>query len=174
MSSVITCGNTLRVVGITSVNCEEWVTTDLAANLLGVTSVPLYETLGTTMMALILNQTEMSTIFGSDKSLLNVLALGLDGEGDRPYELRFLKNLVVFGEASAKLIKLCRQYGINLVRYNFLLEEARQEKAVDENWQEIDYTQVKRDSIFTISYTSGTEKDPKGAMLTNENFLCAI
>jgi long-chain acyl-CoA synthetase len=38
--------------------------------------VPLYETLGTTMMALILEQTEMSTIFGSDKCLLNVLNLG--------------------------------------------------------------------------------------------------
>lgn len=37
----------LNVLGITSVNCEQWVVTDLASNLLGITSVPLYETLGT-------------------------------------------------------------------------------------------------------------------------------
>lgn len=43
-----------NILGITSVNCEEWVTTDLAANLLGIATVPLYETLGTTMMELIL------------------------------------------------------------------------------------------------------------------------
>jgi long-subunit acyl-CoA synthetase (AMP-forming) len=66
----------LKVAGITSVNSEQWVTTDLTCNLLGITTVPLYETLGTTMMALILEQTEMSTIFGSDKCLLNVLNLG--------------------------------------------------------------------------------------------------
>lgn len=33
---------------------------------------------------------------------------------------------------------------------------------------------MRRESIFTISYTSGTENNPKGAMLSNENFLSAI
>lgn len=37
-----------------------------------------------------------------------------------------------------------------------------------------DHTLTKRDDIFTISYTSGTEKDPKGVMLSNENFISAI
>ena len=37
---------TLKVAGICSVNREEWIMTDLALNLLGITSVPLYETLG--------------------------------------------------------------------------------------------------------------------------------
>lgn len=36
----------LNVLGISSVNREEWIMTDLAANLLGITTVPLYETLG--------------------------------------------------------------------------------------------------------------------------------
>lgn len=44
----------LKVAGITSVNCEEWIVTDMACNLLGVTTVPLYETLGAQMMELIL------------------------------------------------------------------------------------------------------------------------
>ena len=44
----------MKVVGITSVNCEQWICTDLATNLLGLTSVPLYETLGSQAMSLIL------------------------------------------------------------------------------------------------------------------------
>ena len=39
-------GLDLKVVGICSINREEWIVTDLAVNLLEVTSVPLYETLG--------------------------------------------------------------------------------------------------------------------------------
>lgn len=45
----------LSIIGIVSINREEWVVTDLASNLLDVTSVPLYETLGGEMLNLILN-----------------------------------------------------------------------------------------------------------------------
>jgi long-subunit acyl-CoA synthetase (AMP-forming) len=41
---------TLKVIGICSVNREEWLMTDLACNLIDVTSVPLYETLGDEML----------------------------------------------------------------------------------------------------------------------------
>ncbi len=36
----------IKVSGICSVNREEWIMTDLASNLLEITAVPLYETLG--------------------------------------------------------------------------------------------------------------------------------
>ena len=38
----------------------------------------------------------------------------------------------------------------------------------------IDHNDADRKAIFTISYTSGTEKDSKGVMISNENFLSAI
>jgi long-subunit acyl-CoA synthetase (AMP-forming) len=44
----------IEVVGICSVNREEWLVTDLACNLLNITSVPLYETLGEQMLQVIL------------------------------------------------------------------------------------------------------------------------
>jgi long-chain acyl-CoA synthetase len=68
----------LKVVGICSVNREEWILTDLASNLLEITSIPLYETLGHQMLLLILKQTEMTTLFGNCKSLLNVLNMAED------------------------------------------------------------------------------------------------
>ena len=109
-------------------NCEEWVTTDLAANLLGITTVPLYETLGAAMMQLMLEQTQMSTIFGSDKCLMNIISLAAQEEsiantqGQLPGELRYLENLVVFGIPSEALVEVCKQYGIMLWEYGALID----------------------------------------------------
>lgn len=61
---------TLKSVGIVSINREEWLVTDLACNMVGVTSVPLYDTLGDEMVRLIIEQTEMQTLFGSDTCLV--------------------------------------------------------------------------------------------------------
>ena len=63
----------IEVIGICSVNREEWLVTDLACNLLNITSVPLYETLGEAMLQVILKQTEMTTLFGSDVCISNIL-----------------------------------------------------------------------------------------------------
>lgn len=63
----------LKTIGIVSINREEWLITDLACNLLEITSVPLYETLGGELLNTILTQTEIKTLFGSDVCLINVL-----------------------------------------------------------------------------------------------------
>jgi len=116
------------------------------------------------MMALILEQTEMSTIFGSEKCLLNVLNQGANPDGSKPEGLRFLKNMIVFDkEISEKLASLCKKYDIKLYLYSDLIQDSKN----DTKAPEYDHTQTKRDAIFTISYTSGTENNPKGAMLTN-------
>ena len=88
----------LKTVGLCSINREEWLITDLACNLLGITSVPLYDTLGDEMLQLILNQTEMTTLFGSSAGLLKLANLlvdsfGLDKGKTLPLDFK-LKNFV--------------------------------------------------------------------------------
>lgn len=103
----------LKVLGICSINREEWIVTDLAANLLGITTVPLYETLGADMLTLILNQTQMTTMFGSEKSLTNIITIGA-AKG----ELNHLKQLICFDQASEGLRKLCEEHGLHLHNYH--------------------------------------------------------
>jgi len=57
---------------------------DLACNLIDVTSVPLYETLGNEMLEIILDQTELTTLFGSDKCLRGVLTALYQTQNKRP------------------------------------------------------------------------------------------
>mmetsp|Transcript_39427 Transcript_39427/g.29115 ORF Transcript_39427/g.29115 Transcript_39427/m.29115 type:complete len:169 (+) Transcript_39427:145-651(+) len=104
-------GVTLQVLGICSVNREEWLMTDLAANLLRVTSVPLYETLGHATLLLILQQTKMQTLFGNEKSLIGVLNMVLN-------EDVFLKNIVTFDPISDEIWNLCQKKGLELLSYH--------------------------------------------------------
>jgi long-chain acyl-CoA synthetase len=78
-----------------------------------------------------------------------------------------LQNFVVFGEISPEMAQRCDKYSIRLWEYNKLIEE-------EKGHEELDHRGTRREDIFTISYTSGTENNPKGVMLSNENFISAI
>ena len=62
------------------------------------------------------------------------------------------------------------------MEYDALIEEEREADGgiMGDKMQPFDHNETRRDSIFTISYTSGTENNPKGVMLSNENFISAI
>jgi long-chain acyl-CoA synthetase len=106
----------LEVVGICSVNREEWLVTDLACNLIDVTSVPLYETLGDDMLDTVLGQTEMTTLFGSDVCLKNILKL-VNGKSLN------LKKMVTFDKVvSDQLKEAAEACKITLISYHELLE----------------------------------------------------
>lgn len=93
------CDKTIETIGICSVNREEWLVTDLACNLLSVTSVPLYETLGDEILQIILDQTEMTTLFGSDAAIKSILTLM------QKTKLNFLKQIVIYDEECSAQLK---------------------------------------------------------------------
>lgn len=156
-------GATLEMVGICSINREEWVVTDLACNLLGITSVPLYETLGEEMLSLILSQTEITTLFGSQKCLTNIMKL-LKSKFDR--SKMKLAHVICYDPITDELNELLEELGIKATLYQDMVK-TQVEALVSSESNNID-------QIFTISYTSGTSGNSKGVMLSNGNFLAAI
>ncbi len=52
-----------RLVGLYSRNRYEWVIAEQACNAYGLTSVPLYDTLGADAVAFVIGQTRMVTVF---------------------------------------------------------------------------------------------------------------
>lgn len=65
----------MKLVGIYSKNRYEWFVTDWACILFGLTSVPLYDTLGIENLTFCLNQTLMTTIFVSNGTIKTLLKL---------------------------------------------------------------------------------------------------
>jgi len=68
------------------------------------------------------------------------------------------------------LKKLCKEHDIQIQNYH---DAINYQRAIAEN-ETYDHNQAELEAIFTISYTSGTEKNSKGVMLSNRNFMSAI
>lgn len=66
-SNITDEGNDLKIIGIFAKNSANWMLVDLACILSGLTSVTLYDTLGTESTSFIVNQCELKTIFCETK-----------------------------------------------------------------------------------------------------------
>lgn len=62
-------GEKLRLFGIFAKNRAEWTLTDIAANLFGFTTIPIYDTLGDENITYVFNHTQMNTVFVSEGAL---------------------------------------------------------------------------------------------------------
>ena len=62
-------GERLKLFGIFSKNRAEWTITDIAANLFGLTTIPIYDTLGDENITYVFNHTQITTVFVNDGAL---------------------------------------------------------------------------------------------------------
>lgn len=115
------------------------------------------------MLEIILKQTEMTTLFGSDVCLKNILKL-ISGKKTN------LKQVVTFDKSISDQLKEAADTNkISIISYHDLIEKHR-----ESGYEILDEKKNSLDTVFTISYTSGTSGNSKGVMLSNRNFLSAI
>lgn len=81
-------------IGFYAKNREEWITMDIAAIFSGVTSVALYDTLGTESMEHIMSQCKVKTLFLSGDKIKTITKNKSEGK------LRDLEVLVYCGEGA--------------------------------------------------------------------------
>ena len=149
-------------MGIYSKNCPEWVLTDLATATLGGTVVPIHETFGQNAVELIINETQLSTITTLSCNLKSLIFLKNTGKADS------LKFLVSIDEFDNEVETEAKEAGITLFTINEVVEKGKKFKKED-----LDSSLPSSDSIYTLSYTSGTTDDPKAVILTHGNFVSA-
>ena len=143
-------------IGIFSSNSPEWTITDLAILNIRAVVVPFFSTASREQCKYIVDETEMKLMFVGDQEQFDKALWLLDNTDT-------LQSVVVYNNSLSLTDKRCRlfqDYMAAEVDPGIGLEEVQKSSTVSD--------------LATIIYTSGTTGEPKGVMLTNENFLYAF
>ncbi len=147
-------------VALLSENRPEWSITDLAILCLGAVSVPIYTTQAVEQVRYILHDSGARFLFISGKRVHRHARRGLEGVETIEKTIFFDPEAVSLTPGAWTLEQL-EERGV---------EQERDEPGVFEECVE----QGRAEDLATIIYTSGTTGEPKGVMLTHENFVSNI
>jgi long-chain acyl-CoA synthetase len=148
-------------VAIISENRPEWSITDLAILSLRAVNVPIYTTQAPDQVRYILEDSGAKILFVSGKKVFQHAAPGIEGVESLEKLVFFDADSVPANWTNALSLEKLEQRGAEL--------ERQDHEAFDRILQE-----VKPEDLATIIYTSGTTGEPKGVMLTHENFASNI
>lgn len=146
-------------IAIISENRPEWSLTDIAILSLRAVNVPIYTTQAVEQIRYILEDSGAKMLFVSGKKLLKHAEQAIQS-------VERIEKLVFFDD-DGKLEGDNRSATLSEV-----------EQLGDEAGDSIDFdkllAEINADDLATIIYTSGTTGEPKGVMLTHENFVSNI
>ncbi len=148
-------------VAIISENRPEWSITDLAILSLRAVNVPIYTTQAPDQVRYILEDSGAKILFISGRKTFQHAAPGIEG-------VESLEKLIFF-DADAIPEELQRAMPLETLEKKGVEAHRIDSEAFDRFLSE-----VKADDLATVIYTSGTTGEPKGVMLTNENFASNI
>lgn len=146
----------LRFASIYGKNTLEWILTDIACNLYGISTVPVYDTLGDDAVQHMFEETELTTLFLTADHVKKITAKIKNGT------FKFLKTLVILDEINLIPEDLKNLEGVTWFKFNDLVKSG-------ETLLPVELPKVTPEDISFFSYTSGTTGNPKGAMASHKN-----
>jgi long-chain acyl-CoA synthetase len=148
-------------VAIISENRPEWSLADLAILAIRAVNVPIYTTQAVEQVRFILENSGAKMLFISGKKLWR--------HAEQAFRSVEQLEKIVFFDAEEKVDDESR--AITLAD----LEAAgREHRKIDSEIVDRSLDEIKPDDLATIIYTSGTTGEPKGVMLSHENFVSNI
>lgn len=152
-------GMSFKFMSIYSKNTVEYILADIGTCMYGITSIPIYATLGEEATEFAFDQTKMTTCMIT-ADLVETL---MKNKANKGY-FKYLKNLIIvdIGNFDEKLVD---KYPNLFKIYSF--DDIK--KLGRENLR--NWVNAKPDDIYCFSYTSGTTGTPKGAMISHGNIV---
>ncbi|CAD6195685.1 unnamed protein product [Caenorhabditis auriculariae] len=143
-------------IGIYSRNCPEWTISEIAVHNFSNVSVPLYDTVLKKDLVYIGKLTELELVLVDTEQRAKMLI-------DNVAELPHLKHVVIFEKPSENLRKLAKNASINLLALDEMIELGAKGT--------LKHCPPSPETVASITFTSGTTGNPKGAVLTHKNLI---
>lgn len=148
-------------IAIISENRPEWSLADLAILSLRAVNVPIYTTQAVDQIRFILENSGAKILCISGKKLFKHAEQAIES-------VETLEKIIFFDEDALP------ENNDRAITLESLEKIGIEAKKIDSESYENSLKQVKTDDLATIIYTSGTTGEPKGVMLTHENFTSNI
>lgn len=148
------------IVSIMSTNRKEWILTDLACQSFSLPNTTLYTTLGEETSEYIMNLTESPVLVLQASNLRKIISY-------LP-RMKHVTTLISMDDLSENELKSINDNFLTNVKL-FSLKQVEQIGAL----LKIDPIPPTPDSLYTISFTSGTTGQPKGVELTHKHYAAA-
>jgi long-chain acyl-CoA synthetase len=145
-------------------NCVEWILAEHATFCLGGATAPMYDTLGPDTVRFILAQTGSKSVVCSRAELAAVCKAKASGECP-VFQYAILVDGVI-----PEAAKMAKDAGLDVI--SFAKVEAMGAQLIATQGHK--HSPPNPKDVATFCYTSGTTGDPKGALLTHENFISAM
>ncbi|MBU2584652.1 MAG: long-chain fatty acid--CoA ligase, partial [Bacteroidetes bacterium] len=146
------------MVGIVAENRPEWSYSDLAILSIGAVDVPMYPSSTASTIEYILNDSGCKAVVVSNKLQLSKVQKIKDN-------VKSLKYIIIMNETDA---------GDGILSMNEVMEEGKDFARSNPNFLDEEISKAKPEELCTLIYTSGTTGEPKGVMLTHNNFVTNI
>ena len=146
-------------IALLSENRPEWSIVDMAILSLGAINVPIYTTQAIEQVEFILSDSGAKAIFISNRRLYKHAQPAL--------AKRALEHLIFFEPEVAEIV----ERGISLEEME---QRGREHAAQRPDAFDAYLASVRPEDLATIIYTSGTTGEPKGVMLTHNNFMSNV
>jgi long-chain acyl-CoA synthetase len=147
-------------VALLSENRPEWSIVDLGILSLGAVNVPIYTTQAVEQVRYILEDSGARLIFVSGRKVFKHARAGIEN-------VKTLEGMVFFDTDAVNEFE-------GAITLEDLEGRGVERERTDPNAYDLMANAVRHDEIATIIYTSGTTGEPKGVMLTHDNFISNI
>lgn len=167
----------LKMIAVYSKNSVPYILLDAMACVYGLTTVPIYDTLGEDATEFIFEQTNLTTCFVTCAHVQGLLKLTGADNGftevgkNQQRKVGMLKNLVILDEENIGKFKLEYVFDQTAVKCYKFSDVLQAGKRVEDK---APYPKFGRDHVYCFSYTSGTTGEPKGALISHGNMLAML